>query len=38
MFDPNQCGFTAHVDKLDEFAEPQEHPERSTKVRVNTVG
>jgi hypothetical protein len=38
MFDPNQCGFSALVDKLDEVADPQDHPERSTKVRVISVG
>jgi len=38
MFDPNQCGFSALVDKLDEVADPQDHPERSTKVRVISIG
>jgi hypothetical protein len=38
MFDPNQCGFSALVDKLDEVADPQDHPARSTKVRVISVG
>ena len=38
IFDPNQCGFSALVDKLDEVADPQDHPERSTKVRVISVG
>jgi hypothetical protein len=38
IFDPNQCGFSALVDKLDEVADPQDHPERSAKVRVISVG
>jgi hypothetical protein len=38
IFDPNQCGFSALVDKLDEVADPQDHPGRSTKVRVISVG
>jgi len=38
MFDPNQCGFSALVDKLDEVADPQDHPERPTRVRVISVG
>jgi hypothetical protein len=38
IFDPNQCGFSALVDKLDEVADPQDHPERPTKVRVISVG
>jgi len=38
IFDPDQCGFSALVDKLDEVADPQDHPERSTKVRVISVG
>jgi hypothetical protein len=38
IFDPNKCGFSALVDKLDEVADPQDHPERPTKVRVISVG
>ena len=38
IFDPNQCGFSALVDKLDEVADPQDHPARPTKVRVISVG
>ena len=38
MFDPNQCGFSALVDKLDEVADPHDHPARTTKVRVISIG
>jgi len=38
IFDPNQCGFSALVDKLDEVADPHDHPARSTKVRVISIG
>jgi hypothetical protein len=38
IFDPNQCGFSALVDKLDEVADPHDGPDRPTKVRVISVG
>ena len=38
MFDPNKCGFSALVDKLDEVADPHDHPARTTKVRVISIG
>jgi hypothetical protein len=37
IFDPNQCGFSALVDKLDEVADPHDHP-GPTRVRVISVG
>ncbi|HLG57313.1 MAG TPA: hypothetical protein VI485_18370 [Vicinamibacterales bacterium] len=39
MFDPNQCGFSALVNKLDEVTEPDEAPPRAgTTVRVISFG
>ena len=39
IFDPNQCGFSALVNKLDEVTEPDEAPPRvGTTVRVISFG
>jgi hypothetical protein len=39
MFDPNQCGFSALVNKLDEVTEPDQAPPRvGTTVRVISFG